>query len=117
MFRLKELRRYKNITQKELSAILGVSPALIGFYENEINHPAPDMLIKIADYFDCSIDYLVGREDDFGNITSTGESSGLTADEEKLVSIFRTMSPTRQATVLDTVEGLADLDKRNRRLG
>lgn len=106
MFRLKELRTDRKITQKELSSILGVSPALIGFYENEINHPAPNMLIKIADFFGCSVDYLLGREDDFGVIHSGNDGAKLRPDEERLLANFNNLIPPMQSYVLDMVEAL-----------
>ncbi|MBQ2718097.1 MAG: helix-turn-helix transcriptional regulator [Clostridia bacterium] len=116
MFRLKELRTDRKITQKELSSILGVSPALIGFYENEINHPAPNMLIKIADFFGCSVDYLLGREDDFGIISSANsEEENLTELERELVDLFRALPELRQETMLDSLRGMVALQEKRKR--
>ena len=91
MNRLRELRRERQLTQKQLAEKLGLSQQVVGYYENEINQPAPDMLIRIADFFNCSIDYLVGREDDFGNITVQAASSApvLSAEERELLENFR----------------------------
>ena len=64
-------------------------------------------LCALADFFGCTIDYLVGREDDFGNVTATAPSD-LSDDEKKLLRLFKTMPEARQRTVLDLIEGLSD---------
>ena len=43
---------------------MGVEPATITNWEKGNRFPKDDVLIKIADYFDCSLDYLLGRTDD-----------------------------------------------------
>lgn len=62
--RLRNLREEYNITQKQLSNYLGISPRMISFYECGKNFPHDeDMLIKIADIFHVSLDYLVGHSE------------------------------------------------------
>lgn len=58
---LKKLREEKNITQKDLSKYLGVSDRSVGYYETGQRTPPPDIIEKIADFFDVSVDYLLGR--------------------------------------------------------
>ena len=62
MLRLKELREQKGITQAELSKDLKISPSTIGMYEQERREPGNDTLKLIADYFNVSIDYLLGND-------------------------------------------------------
>ncbi len=62
--RLKELRVSKNLTMEQLGKDIGSTRATISNFENEQRKPSLDMLIKLADYFDVSIDYLAGRTDD-----------------------------------------------------
>lgn len=62
--RLVILRKSKNLTQKQLAASLKMSELAIQHYESQRRKPAFDVLIALADFFDCSIDYLVGRSDD-----------------------------------------------------
>lgn len=62
--RLKKLRLEKGITQEKLGNIIGVSDRVIGYYEADNRFPKDDTLLnKIADYFDVSLDYLLGRTD------------------------------------------------------
>ena len=60
--RLKELRISKGLTMEQLGKEIESTRGTIGNFENK--KPSLDMLIKIADYFGVSIDYLVGRTDD-----------------------------------------------------
>lgn len=61
--RIKELRVEKGITQSELSNYLGLTPKMISFYELEQRFPPQDIIIKLADYFNVSTDYLLGRSE------------------------------------------------------
>ena len=61
--RLKFLRKERKIPQKDLAELLGISIRGYQFYESEDNEPNIKMLTKLADFYDVSIDYLVGRTD------------------------------------------------------
>ena len=62
--RLKELRKKKDVGQKEVGAVIGLSESSVGKYEAGKQTPDPTAIIKLADYFSVSIDYLLGRSDD-----------------------------------------------------
>ena len=57
----KMLRMEKNISQDKIAEELDVSQPLIAKWESHQSTPAPEMLDYIADYFDVSVDYLIGR--------------------------------------------------------
>lgn len=59
--RVKELRIEKGLTRKQLAEQLFVSERLISFWENGQRECSFDMLIKIANIFNTSIDYLLGK--------------------------------------------------------
>lgn len=61
--RLKELRKEKNLTQAQLGELLNTSHATINRYEKNIHEPDLDTINKLADIFDVSVDYLLGRTD------------------------------------------------------
>lgn len=61
--RIKELRLEKRITQSELSNYLGLTPKMVSFYELGQRFPPQDIIIKLADYFNVSADYLLGRSE------------------------------------------------------
>lgn len=55
------LRKEKKISQKQAATDLGISQALLSHYEKGIRECGLDFIIKIADYYDVSCDYLLGR--------------------------------------------------------
>ena len=60
---LRKLRESKKMTQLTLGTQLGVTQELISRYEIGDSFPQPQMLIKIAEHFNCSVDYLLGLTD------------------------------------------------------
>lgn len=57
------LMEEKGIQAKELSEMTGISPGNISDWKSGRSAPKADTLIKIADYLNCSVDYLLGRDD------------------------------------------------------
>lgn len=66
--RLKELRDNHSMTQNDLAELLNVSRQSIGGYENNNVDPGMDILVKIANIFNISLDYLLGRTEEKYNI-------------------------------------------------
>ncbi len=90
MNRLKDLRLEKGLNQSEIGAIAGVHQTAIGKYERGELEPNISTLRIFADFFGCSIDYLVGRSDDFGSVTiSPVGAEQLTNEERALLEDFR----------------------------
>ncbi|MBR2617203.1 MAG: helix-turn-helix transcriptional regulator [Clostridia bacterium] len=61
--RLLELRKEKGISQATLAKNLQVSFAVICYWETDRSEPTAPNLVKLADYFGVTVDYLLGRED------------------------------------------------------
>lgn len=61
--RLEELMFERNLTRKKFAEISGVDAASVTLYLNERRLPTVENAVKIADFFNCSTDYLLGRED------------------------------------------------------
>ncbi|MBR2018950.1 MAG: helix-turn-helix transcriptional regulator [Clostridia bacterium] len=62
-FRLKKLRKERNISQLKLAIDLSMNQNTISRYENLEREADYETLVKIADYFQVSLDYLLGRTD------------------------------------------------------
>ena len=62
-FRLKELRKERNISQLKLALDLNMNQNTISRYETVEREADYETLIKFADYFNVSLDYLLGRTD------------------------------------------------------
>lgn len=61
--RLKMLRKENHLNQEEIAKILGCTQRKISYMEQGVTEPDLQTLIKLADYFDVSIDFLCGRKD------------------------------------------------------
>ncbi len=68
MLRLNDLRKQKPITQQELAQKIGVKNYTIANWEQGRAEPSIRDLIDLANIFECTIDYLVGRTDEFETI-------------------------------------------------
>lgn len=62
--RLKALRKEDRRTSKEMAEFLEISQRAYLYYESETNFPDIPRLIKLADFFNVTIDYLVGRSEE-----------------------------------------------------
>ena len=88
MNRLKFLRNEKGENLEKIAKYLDVSIQTISNYENEKREMTPDTIIKLAEYFNVSTDYLLGKsdirniEDDF-KFAYHKETEGLSEDEIK----------------------------------
>ena len=84
--RLRELRKQKGMTQKQLASLIGVKNSIISFYEVGDRIPSPEIIIKLAAVLHVSSDYLLGIERN-----DTLDVSGL--DEEDM-SLIRALVDT-----------------------
>lgn len=85
---LKRLRKERGLTQTELGAQIGLSKAVVSKYETGMGYPTFDVLIRIAQYFGVTTDYLLGVS---GN--RTVDVTGLTESQintiHQLIAEFR----------------------------
>lgn len=102
MERLKQLREAKGLTQLRLAMELNVSQETISGYEIGKAVPPAEMLIKLADALDSSVDYILGRTD----IKSTLRASELNEQEAEMLSILRKQPEDKRTFVFDMIKGL-----------
>lgn len=62
--RIKELRKSRHISQLKMAMDLNMTQNTLSRYETGDREPGINQLIRIADYFHVSMDYLIGRSDD-----------------------------------------------------
>ena len=70
MNRIKQLREEFGFSQNELAEKLGGAPSSIAMYEKGDRKPSLEVLIKLSDIFNCSIDYLLGKSNTKSNMSS-----------------------------------------------
>ena len=78
--RLKKLRKSRNLSQREVSDVLGVSPSIISAYETRERTPSVENILALSYLYKCSTDYLLGKISDEPNNTFD-ELSGLTRQQ------------------------------------
>jgi len=71
---ISELRKEKGLSQKEAAAQLGISQALLSHYEKGIRECGQSFLVKIADFYGVSCDYILGRTNKRNDIHSVAEN-------------------------------------------
>src|SRR5690554_4677039 len=62
--RIRKLRENKGLTQLEFAKSINISNSTLSQYESEHRAPSDEIKIKIADFFNVSLDYLLGQTDD-----------------------------------------------------
>ncbi len=87
------LRKEKGVTQKRAAQDLGVSQALLSHYEKGIRECGLDFVVRVADYYDVSCDYLLGR---------SAERSGVTMSVEEIPSPETSKDGIFKGSVLPT---------------
>ena len=95
---LKELRMKKGISQQQLADIIGVSQQSINKYENHRSEPQIAVLADLADYFETSVDYLIGHSDIDRKIENT-RPFDLNPEESELIEIYRTLSQNERKSI------------------
>ncbi|MBC8588917.1 helix-turn-helix domain-containing protein [Paratissierella segnis] len=106
MKRLKELREEKNITQVRMGIELGVSQETISGYEIGKAMPPADMLVKLADILDTSVDYILGRTDNryFNKLNK----SDLSEQELELLLNFRKLPQNKKERLIGFLIGIKE---------
>ena len=101
---LKKLREEAGISQKQLAEFIGVSQQSINKYENHNIEPDIDTMIRIADFFNTSVDYLIGHTDLRRKIEPT-LAYELNTDECFVIEGYRKLSRKQKdciCTVIDS---------------
>ena len=107
MERLKKLRQSRNLSQQKLAEEFHTSQQSIWKYENGISEPDIYTLRRLANYFNVSVDYLVGNSDILGKADLITEQQ-LSSDESLLIQQFRTLPRKTQLLIRELVDTLSD---------
>lgn len=109
---LRKIREDRGITQTKLAIDLEVTQELISRYEIGSSFPQPQMLIQLAKYFNCSVDYLLGLTDDtrsFETITNSNEIS----KQNEIINKYSSLSKEKQEFVNQFLTFLLNNDTSN----
>ena len=91
--RLKELREKHNLTQEKFGKIINVNRGTICYYEKGRNTPSIEDLAKLAEHFNISLDYFIGRDDYV--ISEDNLEYGMSMKNEEITFIKQIRSDVR----------------------
>lgn len=100
---LKKLRREFNVSQQRLAEVILVSQQSVNKYENKDVEPDIDTLIKIAEFFDVSLDYLAGRTE-VREMADKMRMSDLDSAEARLIRGYRSLTDKQKKCISELVE-------------
>ena len=99
MENLKKLRIYEKKSTEDIANLLGISVQAYYRYENGQNEPNVGNLCKLADLYNVSVDYILGRNiDEFGYLSN---------DEKNLISMYRNLNYQNKAILLGEAKAFA----------
>lgn len=108
MIRVRELREAKGMQQKALAIDLCVSQPTVSDWESGRKVPSAKSTQKLADYFNVSIDYLLGRNEEQ---PAPREGDGLTVEQMELVKLFESAPAALRAAALAVLRSAEEQDK------
>ena len=86
--RLKKVRMDRHLTQAQVARKIGVTASMVSSYETDIRLPSYDVMIRIADLFGVSVDYLLGKTE-----RREGGDLGVVSDEDIKFALFQGSGP------------------------
>lgn len=98
---LRELAENRNLTQKRLATDLGIPASTVGGYFQGTSEPDLEMVIRLAAYFNCTVDYLLGNKSQQTN----------SFKEDKLLYLFRNMDAKQQDLYLALGSTIVSFEK------
>lgn len=101
---LKLLRDLKGKSQQEVCSELNIEQSTLANYENDRRIPKLDILVKMANYYNCSVDFIIGNEHHVVNYTTASESP-IVSETEIVYSTEQELSPSERK-LLNTFDEL-----------
>ena len=103
--RLKQLRKENGLTQTELAKKLNIGQTTIAAYENGTHDPQIFSLVAYANFFNCSVDFLLGRDYDIEN-TIIYQIDSLNESEKLLLKTYRSLNGKLQKLLIEQAKVL-----------
>ena len=115
--RVRQLRLEKNMPQKELALYLRVSTGTVCNYENNVHFPDDAALVRLADLFDVSLDYLLCRTDNRQGVQVLNRPISADYSIGNLIDEIVSLDSQNQNLVRQYTEYLISISKKNNSSG
>lgn len=105
---LNNLMREEDVTQAELAKSIGYTQRAVSKWVNCQSEPTEKAIVKCANFFQVSTDYLLGLEDDFGARLAPihSDDTNLTTEERQLIEDFRKLNYYKQKLIKDNIKAM-----------
>ena len=103
MKNLKSLRLTTKYNQSQIAEKLGIPTTTYATYEQNKATPSESMIIKMADFFGCSVDYLIGHE-----TSGIMHLDSFTPTQKEIVELFPSLNEENSRLVKSYIQGLID---------
>jgi len=103
MLRIKQLRETKELNMKETARLLGMPYTTYVNYEKGLREPTSEVLIQLADFFDTSVDFLVGRNTRQNAIIQQPNPFTLDKEDQELLFRYHALDDRGRAAVLNVL--------------
>lgn len=110
--RLKELRDARRISQGVLGREIGTSQQNLSRYEVDVNKIPADMLIRLANYYNVTTDYILGRTDVKRSAEGQARVNKIIEEHYDFLEIYRGLSEESREVVWHLTEDLRKLEKK-----
>ncbi len=107
---LKKLRKERKLSQTKLAEELHTTQQNIQKYENDTTMPSIDILKQMADFFETSVDYIIGYTD-ASDMLIEHHGIQLTADEWELIDVYRSISDSQKSVVKTVAKSYIETKK------
>lgn len=102
--RIKYIRKKNNITQKEVTDAIGLGRSTLSDIENSKNAPSYETILALSDFFKVSIEWLLTGQD-----SNNGTDHILSPDEQHLISLYKKLSTTNKARIIERIETMLEI--------
>ncbi|WP_373233473.1 helix-turn-helix domain-containing protein [Cohnella sp.] len=99
--RLRELRLRRKISQEEVARHIGITRSAYSHYEINNRQPVYETLIKLAAFFDVSLDYIIG-----GTQSKAKAETAITQDNKEILSLFQDMNQEQRKRSINLINDL-----------
>lgn len=104
--RLREARKNKELSQKELANLIGVANTAISNYEKDVSFPNTDILYKLFETLECDANFLFQDE-----VEKCRENISLLNDEKKLLTMYRNLNNNGKSKIMEYIFDLSENSK------
>lgn len=101
--KIKDLRVEKNLTVEDLAKAINYSKTVVYYWERGLRRPNASALTVLANYFNVSVDYLIGNEESFPTVRGE-RAENLSEEEQKLLTFYRAIGKEAKMAIFTTAE-------------